>query len=127
MVNFAGFRNRNFQFPGSGANTKDRSALHIAVLDNDTEQLEFLLLHHASPDARDAQGHTPFHYAIAHKEIQVAQRLLEAGANVNIRDWKRRTILGILTSAKLAQLNISPEGCGFEERIRFLQQQGATT
>lgn len=127
MVNFAGFSNRSFQFPGSGKNTKDRTALHLAVLDNDAAQLEFLLAHNASPNARDAQGHTPFHYAIAHKDLQVAQRLLKAGADVNVRDWKRRTILTILSSPKLAQLNICPDGSGFEERIRFLRQQGATT
>ena len=53
--------------------------------------------------------------------------MLEAGAEVNIRDWKRRTILGVLTSPKLEQLDISPEGADFETRIQFLKEQGATT
>lgn len=122
---FSGLSAKNFQFPGQGPSVKERGALHIAVLEEDAEQLEFLLSYNASPDARDANGHTPFHYAIANKDIATAQRLLDAGANINIRDWKRRTILGILTSPKLAKLNFQLDGPSLEERIQFLRDNGA--
>ncbi len=122
---FSGLSAKNFQFPGQGESVKERGALHIAVLEEDAEQLEFLLSYNASPDARDANGHTPFHYAIATKDIPTAQRLLDAGANINIRDWKRRTILGVLTSPKLPKLNINPNGPSLEERIQFLRDNGA--
>ena len=59
--------------------------------------------------------------------MDLAQRLLDAGAEVNIRDWKRRTILGILTSPTLNKLEIQPDGASFTERIQFLKENGATT
>lgn len=124
---FSELNAKTFQFPGRGKAVKDRSALHIAVLEDDAEQVEFLLTHNASPNGRDANGHTPFHYAIASRNMTLAQRLLEAGAEVNIRDWKRRTILGILTSPTLDKLGIQPEGADFAARIQFLKEQGATT
>ena len=124
---FSRINTKTFQFPGRGKVIKDRSALHIAVLEDDAEQVEFLLTHNASPNGRDANGHTPFHYAVASRNMAIAQRLLDAGAEVNIRDWKRRTILGILTSPTLDKLDIQPDGASFAERIQFLRDNSATT
>ncbi len=125
MNRFLQFQANTFQFPGQGKAIKNRTALHLAVLSDDAAQLEFLLTHNASPNARDAQGHTPFHYAIASRNIALAERLLEAGADINVRDRQRRTILTILTDPKLAKLPIDSGDLSFEQRVSFLQSKGA--
>jgi ankyrin repeat protein len=53
--------------------------------------VEKLLKFGASPDAFDLEGQSPLHLAIRGGHAVVAKRLLQAGADPNLRDRKVKT------------------------------------
>ncbi|XP_021349898.1 uncharacterized protein LOC110448143 [Mizuhopecten yessoensis] len=65
-----------------------RTPLHEAVLHGPLDRVTFLLKHNALVDAEDEDLTTPLHYAFSvwdksEELIQIIERLLEAGADVN--------------------------------------------
>ncbi len=69
--------------PASGA-----TPLHIGVLADQGQIVELLIQKRANLDARaeDQHGGTPLHWAAALGRIEMAKRLIEAGADVNAID-----------------------------------------
>jgi hypothetical protein len=69
--------------PASGA-----TSLHIAVLSDQGETAQFLIEKRANLNAKakDEHGGTPLHWAAVLGRIEMARRLIEAGADVNAKD-----------------------------------------
>lgn len=67
-----------------------QTALHIACSDEDSVHREYvqeLLAHNVWPDARDYRGRTPLYHAAVHNHYEIAQLLIENGADI----FKKRT------------------------------------
>jgi ankyrin repeat protein len=61
-------------------NPEGDSCLHIASLRGDVRAVELLLRAGLDPNARGDMGNTPLHYAMRHRNSNVASRLISAGA-----------------------------------------------
>ena len=65
-----------------------------------TFKVESLLANGANHTARtDIQGETPLHIAARHGNVEGLRKLLEGGADVNVRDIHGRTPLHLAVSA----------------------------
>jgi uncharacterized protein len=64
-------------------NQPDQAALHAAVMRGDLSGVRRLIALGADPNARDANGFTPLHLAAQEFHVDVAEALLEAGADAN--------------------------------------------
>ncbi len=69
--------------PASGA-----TPLHLAVLSDQQQIVEFLIKERANLNAKakDQHGGTPLHWAAAYGRIEIARQLIEAGADINSKD-----------------------------------------
>ena len=63
-----------------------RSALHWAVIQNQSHCRDYLIQEGADLDSVDKQGKTPLHYAVAQNDQQAVKALILAGASMNIKD-----------------------------------------
>ncbi len=79
--------------------------LHVASENTDTDLLVDLLVvkHGADVNARDGEGYTPLHMAAIHGKMQIVQKLVEFGADVNL------TTVDGNDAAGLAELNEETE------------------
>ncbi|MFH9970206.1 ankyrin repeat domain-containing protein [Streptomyces mirabilis] len=66
-----------------GRDRMGRAAVHYAVVDGDVAGLRELLAGGADPDASDAAGWTPLHFAGQVQDPLAAEVLLAAGASVD--------------------------------------------
>ena len=89
--------------------------LHQAVADGELETVTMLLANGADVDGTDKnyEGITALFVAVENGNLEIAQKLLDFGANVNVRDEMKRTPLLAL------DYNTSPE------LVRLLIQHGA--
>lgn len=89
--------NGNARPVGTGVNApldnEGKTALHIAVKNNDAAGLEKLLRVNANPNQQDKTGQSPLFEAIAARNITLAKVLVEKGASFELRDDKKRTAL----------------------------------
>ncbi len=76
--------------PASGA-----TPLHLAVLSDQQQIVEFLIQERANINAKakDQHGGTPLHWAAAQGRLDIARQLINAGADVNAKDNHRFTPL----------------------------------
>jgi ankyrin repeat protein len=63
-----------------------REQLHRAAQDGDLDRVNELLERKYPVNRFDDLGKTPLHYAVMDHRLEVAKRLIEAGANVNAQD-----------------------------------------
>ncbi len=70
-----------------------RTPLHLAALDNHTQQLADLLEAGADLEAQDDLGRTPLHLAVFARRSYMAQLLLRSGADAQARDQQDATPL----------------------------------
>jgi serine/threonine protein kinase len=78
--------------PVSPMTTQLPSPLNRAVHHGNLEMVDLLLKHGANPNARGYTGHTPiFSAAISHR-LDIVERLIDAGAAIDIRDNEGRTL-----------------------------------
>jgi ankyrin repeat protein len=71
----------------------ERTALMHGVIDGMEAAVDLLLALGASPAARDRSGWTPLHFAVAEHRVDLAKRLVEAGAPVDMPDSHGNTPL----------------------------------
>ncbi|TGZ80709.1 ankyrin [Ascodesmis nigricans] len=90
-------------------------ALHSACM-NGHVQVVNLLLHwgKAMIDSNNQDGRTPLHVALAYKQYQVVEYLLQNGANSAIRDAEHKTPVQVLL------------GSGDIKRLRWLIEEGVS-
>ena len=69
----------------TSANLDDDPALLEELQGRKCEIVQMLLAHGANPNAPDAEGDTPLHFAACDNQCKIARVLLEAGANVGAR------------------------------------------
>ena len=77
-------------------NTRDsrgRTFLHRAVIDEDTEDFSFLLSNGHPVDLQDRCGYQPLHYAAKKGNANIVEVLLKWGANPNATGYEGRTPL----------------------------------
>lgn len=70
----------------STADSKGRTALHIACSRGHVETVKVLLQYGADTECRDSVGNTPLHLAACTSNIPIITLLLKAGANVEVLD-----------------------------------------
>ena len=63
----------------------DETALHFFARSNKLQKIDFLIRNHANLEATDIYGHTPLFDAISNGHLKAIQRLIRAGANVNVQ------------------------------------------
>ncbi|PAA47570.1 hypothetical protein BOX15_Mlig004077g1 [Macrostomum lignano] len=90
-----------------------RTAVHYAAVGGHTEAVDFLSNEmHAETDAKDFQGNTPFMLAVEKKHKEVAEKLYDLGADVNIRNNGGENAAHLAVQAESLEL------------LRFLDQKG---
>ena len=67
----------------AGTDRLNRTPLHYAALDNDTDTVSKLLSEGADPNARDRRGFSPLHFAAQQGAVAAAEALLATGAEVD--------------------------------------------
>lgn len=88
-----------------------REQLHRAAQDGDWAAIEALLARKYPVNRFDDLGKTPLHYAVQSGRVDVVDRLLKAGANVNAHDER------LLGNTPLAD---NAEKCSFEMAKRLV-------
>ncbi len=85
------------EIPLEVRDAKGRTPLHVvAGYSFLREELELLLARQPDANARDLDGRTPLHVAAADARMDVASRLVDAGADVNAQDRRGRTPLHLV-------------------------------
>lgn len=64
----------------------NRSCFIEAILDNNIEMVEYMLKNGAQLDIKFEKGYTALHYVTKGGLADIAKLLLDAGANINIKD-----------------------------------------
>ncbi|XP_018571754.1 ankyrin repeat and SOCS box protein 14-like [Anoplophora glabripennis] len=87
---------------GKSVNINDNNGntpLHIAVIKNNLEILEYLLSRDdLVVNVRNFKGETPLYYAVRMGRLQSATKLIQAGANVNLPNYEDVTPLHVSVS-----------------------------
>ncbi len=97
------------------------TALHIAIHTNQPEVIDLLLERKADPDLKDNEGIAPLHWVVASKNldsagrIAIAEKLLAAGANIDVQAKNGSTPLHAACQSQLVEL------------AAFLLEKGAST
>lgn len=105
--------------------SRDESPLHRAACYGHLEAVGALLTRSADPNLRAANGTTPLHsLAAGSTRIEIAERLLASGADLNAKDESGRTALQI--AARRAVPLVEDECDGFA-LADFLLSRGASS
>ena len=65
-------------------NSYEETPLHLAVLCLSYGAVGLLLAHGACPNAGNLVGETPLHYAVIRQDVELVQRLIDAGADLSM-------------------------------------------
>ena len=76
--------------PDSGAPAQPQTLLQHAVCDNDLELVKLCLRYGADVERRNCEGETPLGYAASWGSLDVVRLLVEAGAEVNAIEGKKK-------------------------------------
>ncbi|MGI2298458.1 ankyrin repeat domain-containing protein [Candidatus Cardinium hertigii] len=93
-------------------NEAGNTPLHLAVIDNNLENLETLLREPATNvNARNASGNTPLHLAVAYRRLSIVQRLLIIpGIDLNVINNIGSTPLDVVLNRVLFTFNYHNAG-----------------
>jgi len=93
-------------------NEQDVTPLHMAVIHDQPEVVEFFLEQKANPNTRDIRGYTPLDSAVELDHIAILQMLLDVGARPNMG-------MGMTTPLHRAAAR------GYEDAVLMLMEAGA--
>lgn len=68
---------------------EENEKLHFAVMENSIDEVKAIIESGASIENFDDCDKTPLHYAVEQENFQIAQYLIEHGANVNAQDIEK--------------------------------------
>jgi len=98
----------------------DRSMLYYAAYHGNTEMADLLLSYKPDVNVLDEEGFGPLHEAMAKGHIDIAQKLVDAGADINARD--PYAMLGLTPLHTAFNADMREEKA---DRITFMLQAGA--
>ena len=67
---------------------KGCTPLHLAVQFGSEAALLFLLAFGVNVNYKDNKGYTPLHYAVKYNRLKIAKKLIQRGANKDLRDYE---------------------------------------
>ena len=67
---------------------KGCTPLHLAVQYGSENALIFLLTFGVNVNYKDNKGYTPLHYAVKYNRLKIAKKLIQRGANKDLRDYE---------------------------------------
>ena len=70
---------------------KKLNALHLATISGMEESVIFLLYLGVNPNKIDIRGYTALHYAVKYNNIRIIKKLLQNGANKDIKNLNNKT------------------------------------
>ncbi|XP_033225775.1 serine/threonine-protein phosphatase 6 regulatory ankyrin repeat subunit B-like [Belonocnema kinseyi] len=77
------FRTRNKKARLNSSNQGGRTALHVAALNNNPENVKCLLDAGACVNSLTTEKNTPLHYAVAVENFEIVEMIVKKGADVN--------------------------------------------
>jgi len=80
------------------------SMLHVAIFRSNLEEVECLLAAGADPNWRGAYRYTPLHNAVSLDLPEIVERLLKAGARVDVADDDGRKPIDYARSSRVRQM-----------------------
>lgn len=98
----------------------DRSMLYYAVNHGNMAMVDLLLSYKPDVNVLDEEGFGPLHEAMAKGHMEIAQKLVDAGADVNARD--PHSMLGLTPLHTAFNADMRAEQA---DRIRFMLMAGA--
>ena len=100
LPEFLGMELRSVNQPGHF----DNSMLQVAITRGDLEEVECLLAAGADPNWRGQYGYTPLHNAVMWDLPEVVERLLKAGAKVDVANDDGLRPIDLAKSARVRQM-----------------------
>lgn len=98
----------------------DRSMLYYAVNHGNMAMVDLLLSYNPDVNVLDEEGMGPLHEAMAKGHIEIARKLVDAGADINARD--QYSMLGLTPLHTAFNADMREEKA---DRIMFMLQAGA--
>jgi ankyrin repeat protein len=88
-------------------NQRGDSLLHISVLENYIELVEYLLNKGLDVNSQNEDGNTPLHLAVKTDNKEITKILLQWNADLNISNKKEETVLDIASVNEIFKINLS--------------------
>ena len=82
--------NKKYKMDLMTTEENNMNALHLATISGMDSSVIFLLSLGINPNARDKNGLTALHYAVKKNHIRIIKKLLQKGADTNIKDNKSK-------------------------------------
>jgi len=95
--------------------------INLDIFQNENEKQEYI-------DKTDNQGYTPLHLSVSSKSRRIVMKLLQSGANADIKDNKERTPLDLANSKRYKEIieilknNQSCQACNFKAPVKQIKK-----
>ena len=83
--------NKKYNFDIEATDNNKLNALHLSAISGTDNSVIFLLSLGMDPNIKDKKGNTALHYAVKHSHVRIIKKLLQKGADRNIKNNSNKT------------------------------------